>query len=591
VDGTALWYSNGKISPSPGSMDRDLRMNKLMATMAAVVLAATTAAADQYPNVYTRPTVPPREALDRLDLVLGWRTFLPMDGQKDGIATIQLAGKEIFVQTRSGLLMSLDAETGDVRWSVRPGNTYRNILPVAWNAKSVIVVSTNVLSSLERSTGMLEWEYTLPSTPTAPPAVDDRQVYLAVGSGRVVVYRMLNAGPEFEEKKLDFLPSPKPETTRPGETANSNANIMSRHRQTTAPGPYTHNFDTSRPNLDKPPVLDLRYDHPTQYRIEQPPLVSAGILFLAAASGTETGDLTSDIKVKKEGANVSSASRDRGAARGTILGMRKTAPVELYELPVEGLIAAKPAQYGETAYLASLDYNLYAINMVSGRTQWRFTGPAPILRRPAVLEEEVFVVPETSELFRLSRATGDPMWPAPAAGISRFLSASSRCVYARDRNGRLVVLDRKRGTPLATYDTIDYVVPLTNDLTDRIYLAAHNGLLVCLHDRFERTPLFNRLIEEGREGVPDAKTAKKAPADKGKEGEDAKAGGGGGGAGGAAGGGAGAGAGGAGAGAGAGGGAGGNPKPGDQPKPGGGGADNPKPGDQPKPGGGGNPKP
>jgi outer membrane protein assembly factor BamB len=372
-----------------------MRMKKLMATMAAVVLTATTAFAQHYPDIYTRPTVPPREALDRLDLVLGWRTFVPMDGQKDGIAAIQLAGKDMFVQTRSGLVVSLDAETGATRWSVRPGNPYRSVLPVAWNAKSVIGVSSNKMASLDRNTGMLEWEFTLPSTPTAPPAVDERQVYLAVGSGRVVVYRMLNAAPETEEKKLDFLPTPRPETARPGETANSTAAIISKPRLNFTPGPYTPVYDVTRANTDKPPVLELRYDHPTQYRIEQPPLISAGLLFLAAASGTDSGGLTSDIQVRKEGTNVSSATRDRGAARGTVLAIRKTEPTELYEFPTEGLIAAKPVQYGETAYLGSLDYNLYAVNMITGRTHWRFTAPAPILRRPAVLEDDVYLVPET----------------------------------------------------------------------------------------------------------------------------------------------------------------------------------------------------
>jgi PQQ-like domain len=559
-------------------MDRKMRMNKLMATMAAVVLTATTAFADEYPNVYTRPTVPPREALDRLDLVLGWRAFVPMDGEKDGIATIQLAGKDLLVQTRSGQVVSLDAETGDIRWRVRPGIPYRNVLPLTWNSKSVIGVSTNVMASLDRKTGMLEWVFTLPGAPTAPPAADDQQVYLAVGSGTVVVYRILSAAPEVEERKYDFLPAPKADSTRPVEPPNSTAAIMSRHRQTTAPGPYSKLVDNARVNSDSPPVLEKRYEHTTQYRIEQPPLVSAGVLFLAAASGTSGGGLTSTIEVQKEGSNVSSASRDRGAARGTVLAMRKTEPFELYEFPTEGLIAAKPSQYGETAYLASLDYNVYAVNMISGRTHWRFTGPAPILRRPAVLEEDVYVAPESSGLFRLSRATGDPLWPVPAAGVARFLSASSRLVYGRDRSGRLVILDRKRGTQLASYDTTDYVVPVTNDFTDRIYLAAHNGLIVCLHDRLQPTPLMNRQFDDKREGLPQAKPDQKGGGEKPKEGDMPKEGGGnapmgdmpkaGGGAD--------------------------NPKPDDKPKEGaGGGAGNPKPDDKPKPGGGGggNPKP
>src|SRR4029077_3624759 len=111
----------------------------------------------------------------------------------------------------------------------------------------------------------------------------------------------------------------------------------------------------------------------------------------------------------------------------------------------------------------------------------------------------------------------------------------------------------------------------TNDFTDRIYLAAHNGLIVCLHDRLQPTPLMNRQFDDKREGLPQAKPDQKGGGEKPKEGDMPKEGGGnapmgdmpkaGGGAD--------------------------NPKPDDKPKEGaGGGAGNPKPDDKPKPGGG-----
>src|SRR5262249_46075922 len=87
---------------------------------------------------------------------------------------------------------------------------------------------------------------------------------------------------------------------------------------------------------------------------------------------------------------------------------------------------------------------------------------------------------------------GQPLWNLPRNGINytanreadRFLAANPKFVYALDYSGRLVVLDRTTGLRLSTYEaTRSYTVPFSNASTDRIYLAANNGLIVCLHDR------------------------------------------------------------------------------------------------------------
>src|SRR5205814_10178618 len=62
--------------------------------------------------------------------------------------------------------------------------------------------------------------------------------------------------------------------------------------------------------------------------------------------------------------------------------------------------------------------------------------------------------------------------------------------YLRDRQGRLHVFDARRPTdpntrrsaPLAGIELGEFNVPVTNMATDRVYLAADNGLIVCLRD-------------------------------------------------------------------------------------------------------------
>ena len=78
----------------------------------------------------------------------------------------------------------------------------------------------------------------------------------------------------------------------------------------------------------------------------------------------------------------------------------------------------------------------------------------------------------------------------------RFLAANPKFVYAADRSGRLLVLDRARGHKLSGYDTHFFHVPVINEVTDRIYLAANSGLIVCLHDKDYATPYRQRRAEE-----------------------------------------------------------------------------------------------
>jgi hypothetical protein len=77
----------------------------------------------------------------------------------------------------------------------------------------------------------------------------------------------------------------------------------------------------------------------------------------------------------------------------------------------------------------------------------------------------------------------------------------------------LLVLDRSRGTQLAAYDAArDFVVPIINDMTDRIYLASNDGLFTCLHDRDYSTPLQMKTVAQLQSTAAGA-PPKKAPAE------------------------------------------------------------------------------
>src|SRR5262245_35137525 len=188
-------------------------MKRATGAVVALLLAAATATADDVSKLYTSPSVPPREALERLNLKLGWRTYVPMDGRRDGLLSVQRDGDVLFVQTRSGLVVALDPETGTALWRARVGKPYTPHHPLGFSSYYVFALRETSLHVLNRRSGQEVWEVPLPNGPGTGPAADDRQVAVTVAGGRVYFYAVpkpedavLKPGQRPEPKKLDAAP-------------------------------------------------------------------------------------------------------------------------------------------------------------------------------------------------------------------------------------------------------------------------------------------------------------------------------------------------------------------------------------------------
>src|SRR5262249_27499531 len=135
-----------------------------------ITLIAASAVAQQPRSMfYTTPLPPPREVLDRLNLQMSWRTYVPMDGRHDRLATVQVQGPGLCVQTRSGLVTLLDAETGVARWRTRVGRAYVAQHALAFNSREVYVVNNTYLYALDKRTGAQHWEFRLTEGVSASP--------------------------------------------------------------------------------------------------------------------------------------------------------------------------------------------------------------------------------------------------------------------------------------------------------------------------------------------------------------------------------------------------------------------------------------
>jgi outer membrane protein assembly factor BamB len=435
-----------------------------------LALAAGVARAEDPTRLYSHPSVPSREVLDRLNLDLAWFTYIPTEDLREGLESVQVVGKDLLVQTRTGQVSMLDAETGRTRWRWRAAGRSLPQSP-SFNRRSVFVANGTRLIDLDRATGEVRWDYDLAGAATAAPLADDDRVYVIIYNKKLVAYE-LPAGDRAasapsrpgDKKRAELAKGARP----------SEASMLGGDK---GYGPTTSTRfsggSAAKVETVGPTVL---YEHFCESYVNLPPVQGEDVLLYLGINGT-----------------IYSAS--------------KVSRFERYHLPTDGTIVVAPGQYGDTAYVASEDRNVYAINVTTGKSYWRYTAAGAIAHSPAVNDEDLYVATARTGLFRVRRGSGDEVWRSPNA--ARFLAANPKFVYANDRSGRLLVLDRRRGTQLSMYDTRDFVFPVRNEHTDRLYLAANDGLIVCLHDKEYTTPVTMKKIElYAGERLPDAKPAK-----------------------------------------------------------------------------------
>lgn len=450
-------------------------MKKPLLATAALLWVATAAPAQLSPRVYTDALTPARDALDRLNLRAAWSAYVPMDGRRDGLLTVQLAPNpvkktlELLVQTRSGLLVALDADSGQTLWTSRVGNSYRPTKPAAFNGDSVFVIRDVELYALDRDNGRVRWHSDLVSGATSPPAADDTRLYVGISGSGLTAFALPPAGGARSEE----APPAPVDAVRVLKKALDAATVG------VAPTEIRKAIRRLRFHVD--PL----FNYPRGTRVEQAPLLAGNRLLI-----TESG--------------------------GAVLGAAADEPAILSRITTSGDIAVAAGQHETTAYVAGGDLTLHAVDIRTGLPVWRYPVAAAMPYAPAATDQDVYVTATPGGLIRLDRAAGVEAWRNADAG--QFLAANPKFVYAFDRSGRLLVLDRARGTTLSTYPAArDFVFPVPNDWTDRVFLAANNGLLVCLHDKeYGRAVAVKKMPV--REAPPPAKPGVKKDAGDEKKG-------------------------------------------------------------------------
>ncbi len=432
---------------------------------------------------FTRPTAPSHADLNRMHLQLAWRNRLPMAGARDGIATVQVLGGELLVQTRTGLISLLNAENGQVRWQVRLRTPFQGQHPLGHNYNTIFGYNQTFVFGLDRASGELKYIFDLSNIPSAAPVADAERLYVCLTGGKMLVYDLTNPIPKRDERGApgENLIVPRQEEEKPRDMGPSRPGshpaaspLFDRRRNLVSIGPLTTASQAARGDVERF-TLPLRWQYMVDRRLEQTPVLTPrnsndpGYVLLGSTDGTFT--------------------------IGSKLGTEIVFSWRAGSTPVAAM-----NRHGHEAYIALEDGSVIAMTLQllrdrePGKVLWRVGTGGALERRLDVTDEDVYALPKNRGLLRFRRDNGDLVWRSPEA--ERFLAASKRFVYSLDRTGRLLVLDRANGAPLGRLDVRDFTVPVDNDYTDRIYLASHDGQIICLRDRAHPKPLWNKKFVE-----------------------------------------------------------------------------------------------
>ena len=412
----------------------------------------------------------PEPVARRHGLTRPWHTQVQLDRTRARVHDILLYDGTLYVQTSRAKVHAIDAETGETLWVRRVGRANHPSLTPGANEFLLAVINGSRLYVCNRATGNLLFEVEVDGAPGAGPALSDQRAYIPMVNGLVMAYRL------------------KPTTDPLAE--------LGKGKRKAAPEAVSTAVEEFRQNIR------LRQQY-------VPPLSCQSL------GRTLVQPLVTRQTVAKE---YVLWPTDRGHLNIGLIDRRQDDVFAVkYRLSAGAEISARPTYLppdpkieNDSGIIFATSQNGYvhAVRENNGESLWRFPTGEPVSQPAVVVGNHVYVATQLGGLYCLEAKTGRETWWAP--NVKQFISASEKRVYATDRLGNILILDRRSGARLDTLQAEQLPIKLINADSDRLYLASDTGRLQCLHE-IELSEPLNHHAPPPEEPAED--TAEDAPAE------------------------------------------------------------------------------
>jgi outer membrane protein assembly factor BamB len=185
---------------------------------------------------------------------------------------------------------------------------------------------------------------------------------------------------------------------------------------------------------------------------------------------------------------------------GSLYGLGTQDHAIRFQFETDSPISAPVTQRGPLVWFATGDMKLYCINAENATLKWELLTGLHIRKAPRAVGEHLFFLAEGGEMHCLDADTGRTVWVNRQA--NGFLAGTPNVVYASDGLGNVLLINRADGRYLGGLALPGFPVRLSNDRTDRVYMASERGLVICLREQGREFPLFHKSPEK-RPVLPD----------------------------------------------------------------------------------------
>lgn len=164
-----------------------------------------------------------------------------------------------------------------------------------------------------------------------------------------------------------------------------------------------------------------------------------------------------------------------------------------FQFEVDDPLSAHIGQSGDFLFLATAGDRIFCVNRNNGAVRWEYPTGLPIRQSPVIIDNDVYVFPENGGMFCLSATSGNQKWWR--GQMQEFIAATRKRVYVTDTNKNIAVLTRDKGEFIGMIRLNHFTNRISNERTDRIFLATKSGIIACLKEKGEEFPIYHKYPE------------------------------------------------------------------------------------------------
>jgi outer membrane protein assembly factor BamB len=322
-----------------------------------------------------------REMAASKGLERAWFAQIPVDPSRHRVTTWYLYYDRLYGVTDSGVITSLNAETGEQLWAKQVGRPGHPAFGPGANADFISVVSGGKLYVLDRHTGRMKWIRELGSAPSSGPALSNDYAYVALVTGRIEGYKLDDPVAQpwyYQSKGRTYL--------RPTVTGN----VVS---WPTALG-YLYVADANDPHV--------------MFRLKT------------------SGDIVTSPA--QQSPNLYIASLD-----GYLYCINELTGHEDWRYSTGYAITSSPAVVGDMAFVASFEPALHAIDAKAGAEKWISPGVSHFAARG---KDRIYASDEYGHVLILDSATGRQVGRLPVAeGLTTLVNDQTDRIFLVNDHG------------------------------------------------------------------------------------------------------------------------------------------------------------